>query len=219
MSLPQSSYDAVERTEVLPLLPASAQSFLDIGCARGGFGRAIRRERGPSVRIVGLEPIAEQAADARSAGYDEVLEGYFPEVMAHSEELFDCIVLNDVLEHMMDPWTAVSGVKSRLAPGGRVVASIPSIQFLPIWLKVLRGRWDYTDEGTLDRTHVRFFTRATMVEMFEGAGYTVERAQGINSMTTRGHARLLAPLAWLFGNARFLQFVIVAGAKRLEALG
>jgi 2-polyprenyl-3-methyl-5-hydroxy-6-metoxy-1,4-benzoquinol methylase len=81
---------------------------------------------------VGLEPIAEQAAVARRSGDDAVVEGYFPDALAGSDERFDCIVLNDVLEHMLDPWSVVADLRRLLAEDGRVVASIPSIQFLPV---------------------------------------------------------------------------------------
>jgi 2-polyprenyl-3-methyl-5-hydroxy-6-metoxy-1,4-benzoquinol methylase len=215
VSLPQSSYGEYDRADVLPFLPAEAKSFLDIGCARGSFGRTIRRERGDGVRLVGLEPIAEQAAVARRSAYDAVVEGYFPEALAGSDERFDCIVLNDVLEHMLDPWSVVADLRRLLAEDGRVVASIPSIQFLPVWLKVLRGRWDYVDAGTLDRTHVRFFTRQTMVEMFTDAGYLIERVEGINSMVDmEGFWRHFRHIRWVFGNVQWLQFVIVARPLR-----
>ena len=93
-------------------------------------------------------------------------------------------------------------------------------------MNLLRGRWDYTDRGTLDRTHVRFFTRATMVEMFERAGYTVELCEGINSVRQewkqdpsgpRRLAKLLLERA--LGDARFLQFVVVAKRRSTPGLG
>ena len=57
---------------------------------------------------MGLEPIAEQAAVARRSGDDAVVEGYFPDALAGSDERFDCIVLNDVLEHLLGPWWVVA---------------------------------------------------------------------------------------------------------------
>jgi hypothetical protein len=80
-----------------------------------------------------------------------------------------------------------------------------------VWLKVLRGRWDFIDAGTLDRTHVRFFTRQTMVEMFTDAGYLIERVEGINSMVDmEGFWRHFRRIQWVSGNAQWLRFVIVA---------
>lgn len=213
MNLEQSVYSVADRAEVLPFLPADGDTILDIGCARGGFGAAIRASRGDGVRLVGVEPSPEQAEDARRSGYNEVRVGFFPDALDGSSERFDCIVLNDVLEHMLDPWDACAELQKWLTPGGAVVASIPSIQYLPVWLRVLRGHWQYTDHGTLDRTHVRFFTRRSMVEMFESAGFAVEKAAGINSMADNLGRRwrlLLRPFRRFLGDVQWLQFVVVA---------
>lgn len=111
-----------------------------------------------------------------------MIDGYYPEALASGSERFDAIFFIDVLEHVLDPWSLLRHAKGDLAPGGRVVAAIPSIQYAPVVRQLLRGRWDYADTGTLDRTHLRFFTRDTMIEMFMGAGYVVERCEGVNSV-------------------------------------
>jgi 2-polyprenyl-3-methyl-5-hydroxy-6-metoxy-1,4-benzoquinol methylase len=218
--LPQQAlYGENERLDVLPYIPTDARSALDVGCARGGFGVTLRRVLGPDARIVGVEAVPVQAAIARQGhGYDEVVDGYFPDALAHEGvEPFDLIAFNDVLEHILEPEDVLVQARDHLAQDGRVVAAIPSIQYAPVVMGLLRGRWDYTDAGTLDRTHVRFFTRATMVEMFDRAGYTVELCEGINSVRRewkqdpsgpRRLAKLLLERA--LGNARFLHFVVVA---------
>ncbi|MCL2541997.1 MAG: class I SAM-dependent methyltransferase [Nocardioidaceae bacterium] len=215
----QDVYGFDRRPEVAPYVPRSARSVLEIGCGRGGFARTLRELLGPDARLVGVEPVAESAAAARAAGdLDEVVEGFFPEAVP--EERFDLVVVNDVLEHMLDPWAALRSCHRFLAPGGRVVASLPSIQYAPVVWQLLRGRWDYTDDGTLDRTHVRFFTRATMVELFETTGYDVERTAGIASVVDRWATDPLAPRRWLkrglaraLGDAAYCQFVVVAGPR------
>jgi 2-polyprenyl-3-methyl-5-hydroxy-6-metoxy-1,4-benzoquinol methylase len=216
--LPQGAYGEHRRTEVLPFVPRSATSILDVGCGTGGFGVSLRSQLAPSARIVGIEAVADQAQHARArAVYDEVLDGYFPQDLGEGPGRFDLIVFNDVLEHMLDPWSVLRRSRDLLVPGGQVVASIPSIQYAPVVWRLLRGRWDYTDEGTLDRTHVRFFTRRTMVEMFEQAGYDIETCAGVNgvrdvwagdrSVARRRVKLLVRPL---LGDAQFLQFVVVA---------
>ena len=215
----QALYGENERLDVLPYIRTDARSALDVGCARGGFGVTLRRVLGPDARIVGVEAVPAQAAIARKGhGYDEVIDGYFPDALAHEAvEPFDLIAFNDVLEHILDPEDVLVQARDHLAKDGRVVAAIPSIQYAPVVMRLLRGRWDYTDAGTLDRTHVRFFTRATMVEMFDRAGYTVELCEGINSVRQewkqdpsgpRRLAKLLLERA--LGDARFLHFVVVA---------
>ena len=214
----QALYHDISRSDVQPFIPTNARSALDVGCSRGGFGPTLRSALGPTARIVGVEAVAEQAAIARDGhGFDEVIEGYFPDAMAGRVEHFDLVCYNDVLEHLLDPWSVLVETRKHLAPGGYVLAAIPSIQFAPVLWKLLRGRWDYTDSGTLDRTHVRFFTRATMVEMFERAGYHVERCVGANSLAGDWRAQPWGPRSLVkrmllptLGDSKFVHFVLVA---------
>lgn len=178
---------------------------------------------GADARIVGVEAVAGQAAVARrDHGFDEVIEGYFPDALDGRSERFDLITFNDVLEHMLEPEDALRISRRFLEPHGRVLAAIPSIQYAPVVLRLLRGRWDYTESGTLDRTHVRFFTRATMTEMFGKAGYRIERCVGANSLRNswaadpsplQRFAKL--QLARLLSDWQYLHFVIVAAPRAI----
>lgn len=205
----QGCYIESPRPEVAAFIPPEASSALDVGCGVGGFGTSLRKHLGASARIVGIDAVSSNVEAARRGhGFDEVLEGYYPDVLTGTDENFDLIVFNDVLEHVLDPWEMLRGAKRHVAPGGSVLAAIPSIQYLPVVYRLVRGRWDYTDVGTLDRTHVRFFTKATAREMFEQAGYSVDICEGANSFTTE-HPRWW-PLAKLVGDMQYLHVVIRA---------
>lgn len=180
-------YPDNERAAVIPFVPRIAQKVLDVGCWRGAFGRELKRQR-PQVFVVGVEADPEAAAIAADR-LDRVIAGEFPGDVDPSVGPFDCVVFNDVLEHLVDPWEALRVTRSLLAPDGVVVAVIPNVRHLrAVAPLVLRGRWDYTDTGLLDRTHLRFFTRATMVELFESTGYDVESitAQDLSDVGLRG---------------------------------
>jgi 2-polyprenyl-3-methyl-5-hydroxy-6-metoxy-1,4-benzoquinol methylase len=145
------------------------------------------------------------------------VNGYFPEALGDHPERFDLVCFNDVLEHIIDPWSLLRATRECVAPGGHVLAAIPSIQFAPIVWRLVRGRWDYLDVGTLDRTHLRFFTRATMVEMFEQTGYRVVSCEGANSIDHAWRsqplsARRLLKTALLpfLGDSRFVHFIVLA---------
>jgi 2-polyprenyl-3-methyl-5-hydroxy-6-metoxy-1,4-benzoquinol methylase len=202
------------RLEVAPFIPRKTGPVLDVGCGKGGFGRTLREALGPEVRIVGVEANERQAAVARSDhGYDDVIHGYYPEAIEGDDTKFDSVFFLDVLEHVIDPWGMLERVRVDLAPGGTVVAAIPSIEYAPVVRELWRGRWDYADTGTLDRTHVRFFTRATMIEMFEGAGYDVRTIEGTGSVWAHHwHTRTWRRRLWLWKwpNSEWLHFVIVA---------
>lgn len=206
-------YDT-SRPEILPFVPDGIASVLDVGCGTGGFGALIRERFGPGLRLEGIEPVGAARERAEHAGFDRVRDGYFPDVL-DATDAFDCIVFNDVLEHLLDPWGALARTIGHLTPGGCVVASLPNILYLPVIARVIaRRRWDYTDEGTLDRTHLRFFTRATMLELFSGAGFEVTRIAGINNRWYTGRWGRLQPIAPLVGQFQYLQFAIVARPAR-----
>ena len=177
----QDVYDLNPRLEVLPHIPRKARSALDVGCGRGGFGDTLRTALGVDARIVGVEPVADQAAVAREHGFDEVVVGYFPQAL-QSKEQFDVITFNDVLEHLVDPWEVLRDTAEHLTAHGVVVAAIPNIQYWPAVLDLANGHFEYTESGLLDRTHLRFFTRKSMCDMFVSSGYEVISCKGAHSV-------------------------------------
>ncbi len=90
-------------------------------------------------------------------------------------ETYDCIVCGDILEHLNNPWKIVKKLRDHLKPGGVFIASTPNIMNWSILFELLRGRWDYVPFSILSGTHVRFFTRQTLIEFFEDAGYTIKK--------------------------------------------
>jgi 2-polyprenyl-3-methyl-5-hydroxy-6-metoxy-1,4-benzoquinol methylase len=83
-----------------------------------------------------------------------------------------------VLEHLADPWDALRNLASHLAPEGWIVASIPNVRYWKVVSDlVVRGEFRYVDAGILDRTHLRFFTRGGIQELFTDSGYTVEHLE------------------------------------------
>lgn len=176
-----SSYFRHERPEVLALVDRPVVMALDVGCGAGHFAAAVKRRTGATVW--GIEPSAG-AADAARSRIDRVLEGTYEQVErelpVHS---FDAVFLNDVLEHMVDPWGTLRKVRSLLQADGRLYASIPNVLFAESLLAVLRSRdWRYTEAGILDVTHLRFFTRTSILRLFEDTGYRIERIVPLNSI-------------------------------------
>lgn len=212
----QDVYDDYPRPEVVEALPPGARRILDVGCGAGGFGATLRAQYGHSAQIEAIEAVPSQATRARSSGsYDAVRDGYYPDAV-EAGSLYDLICFNDVLEHIYDPWRVLVDTKKLLNSGGSVVAAIPNVQYYPLIKQLIMGDWTYTDTGILDRTHIRFFTRSTMIEMFERAGYHVDVIYGANSRLApksvgKAYKRLLAqPVRKVMGDAQYLHFVIRA---------
>jgi 2-polyprenyl-3-methyl-5-hydroxy-6-metoxy-1,4-benzoquinol methylase len=171
-----SSYFANARIEIEPLLPASAARVLELGC---GTGQTVRwlKDTGRVERAWGIE-LFELAADRARPHFDALLVGDAESMVGTAFEglQFDLILCLDVLEHMVDPWRCVETLQRRLVPGGKLVISVPNVRCLKVVLPlVLRGEWSYADDGILDRTHLRFFTRKSAQALAAGSSLRVDR--------------------------------------------
>jgi 2-polyprenyl-3-methyl-5-hydroxy-6-metoxy-1,4-benzoquinol methylase len=150
----------------------TGKRVLEVGCSSGYLARPLR-ERGNTIVGVELDP---QAAREAEQWCERVIVGDVESAVLPLEPAsFDVVLCGDVVEHLRDPVTVLARLRPLLRPGGALVLSTPNIANWAMRLSLLAGRWRYTDRGFLDRTHVHFFTRATLVEAVEGAGYRVRR--------------------------------------------
>ena len=208
--------DASPREDLAARVPDGAAAVLDVGCSRGATATSLRARGVRS--IVGIEPDPEDAAEAGRV-YDRVLAERLEDVAEDFAGRFDAALFGDVLEHLEDPSDALVRVRPWLAPGGVVVASVPNLGHWAIVDDLLRGRFDYVPYSILSGTHVRFFTRATLVDLFEASGY---RVRGIDTVSlpasAAGAARRdrLAALAGASPDLDAAEFVAVAEPERGE---
>jgi methionine biosynthesis protein MetW len=159
---------------LMSMIPAGSR-VLDIGCGTGSISQMVRDAC--SADIVGIEPNSARAKVARESGL-EVVCGYYDESFAREHGQFDVIMLADVLEHLVDPLDMLEKIKSSLSHDGRVVASIPNVAHWSVRLKLLAGVFNYKPSGIMDATHLRWFTRRSVLRLFHEAGYEVEQMHG-----------------------------------------
>src|SRR3954454_4488006 len=200
------------RPEVQAAVPRSARRILDLGCSAGALGAGVRQRQGAGGG--GGAPYRARAREAERR-LDRVVVGDVEEVLAGAVELgrFDCLVAADVLEHLRDPWTALSRAVALLEPGGAAVVSLPNVRFFEtFWQLGVRGTWPRREQGVFDRTHLRWFALRDARELLDGAGLTVDEVRPLIRIRPRG-SRFDRLFGWLgrtpLGGFFAFQYVVV----------
>lgn len=147
------------------------ERVLDVGCSSGYLARPLVA-RGCSV--IGVERDPAAAAAARAVCEDVLVGDVEAMELPLEPGTFDVVLCGDLIEHLRDPEALLTRLRPLLAPGGRLVLTTPNVANWAMRLSLLVGRWRYTNRGILDRTHTHLFTRSTLVEALERAGYAVE---------------------------------------------
>ena len=149
--------------------PGGGARVLDVGCGDGHLG-ALLTERGYAV--TGLE---------RRGGYTEAFPKSVELVEADLEAglpplagKFEHVLCADILEHLRRPESLLRELRGALAPGGRLVASLPNSGNAYFRLTIALGRFPQDEKGLFDRTHLRFYMWSGWKALLEGAGFRVE---------------------------------------------
>ena len=190
------AYYKFVRRDIEPLLPATAGRVLDVGAGVGATSRWLK-SRYPNAYSIALEGNRD-LADVLGQNVDEPhivdLNGPLPDVGPA-----DLILFLDVLEHLLDPDRVLAQLTRNMPADGTVIVSLPNVAHYSVSVPLLlKGSFEYRDAGILDRTHLRFFTRKTAVELVNKAGLTVTR--GLRAGLAGPRAKQLDRLA--FGAAR-----------------
>jgi len=186
------------------------QRVLDVGCSSGYLARPLAAS---GARVSGIELDPAAAAEARSV-CEEVLVGDVESMdLPFDDGSFDVVLGGDVVEHLRDPGATLARLRPLLRPGGRLVLTTPNVANWTMRLSLLAGRWRYTERGILDRTHAHLFTRKTLVETIEGAGYRIlvlDHTAPVPVVGTPGVERLAHAVASLRPSLFAYQFLVSA---------
>lgn len=154
-------------------LVGEGKEVVEFGCATGYFSNLLQKK---GCTVTGVE-INVEAAKVAEKYCQQVIVADLDFVSVREilpVQKFDIAMFGDILEHLRNPWKILAETKEILKEDGYVIASIPNIAHAAIRLSLLQGRFDYTDFGILDNTHIRFFTRKTVKELFIKAGYLAD---------------------------------------------
>ncbi len=171
----ENKYYEYDRPEVRKLVSRDSKRILDVGCGAGALGFALKKEI--DAEVWGIEIVNQQAEKAKEK-LDKVLIGDINEKIKElPDNYFDTIIFADVLEHLPYPDETLEKIHRKLKNNGELIASIPNVQHWTVIKALLEGTWRYEDAGILDKTHLRFFTDKTALEMFEKTGYEVKHIE------------------------------------------
>jgi methionine biosynthesis protein MetW len=180
--------DKYSRNRILIEWVGTGKRVLEVGCSTGYMSELMKQR---NCAVTGVEVDADAARYA--ADYCEevhVLDLNSPDwITRFSENRFEAVLLGDVLEHLVDPARVLTQIREVLAPNGSLVISLPNIVHWETRVKILLGRFNYESCGTLDHTHLRFFTLKTAQKLIESAGCRIVRFHPAVGGRTTGHLR------------------------------
>lgn len=206
-------YNFQQRKEMLPFVPSSCKTILEIGCGDGSFSAQLKIEC--NAAVWGIE-LNQQVAEIASKKLDKVLCGDFVNLMNElPKNHFDCIVCNDILEHFTNPSLILTELKIILSPGGYIVSSLPNFRYVGnLWEILVKKDFQYKSSGILDTTHYRFFTQKSINRMFSELGYLVLKSEGINPTPSLKVKLFNTLFLNHFSDIAFLQIATLAQLKQ-----
>jgi len=166
------------RVELLDLIPQENRNgtVLEIG-AGSGENLIYAKKHGYADKIYGVELMKIPNESQEDDKYEEFIIGNIETMpLNYEENQFDVIIMGDVIEHLVDPYSTVRKLKKFLKPDGVLISSIPNVRNLKTFRNLfLRGTFRYYDHGIFDRTHLRFFAKKDIMKLFTDVGYNIDK--------------------------------------------
>ena len=203
-----SNYFKGERSELKKFIPSDVKTVLEIGCGEGGFRASFNNH----IEYWGIEPNAEVSKIAESKLYKVFNATYEKVEKDIPNGYFDLIVCNDVIEHMIDHDFFFENIRNKMKEDGKLLISIPNVRFINnLYNLLFRKDWKYEEEGILDRTHLRFFTKKSLVDTLLTHRFRIKNLEGINKLDPKGYKKFIKYLLLATGNedTLYLQFCAV----------
>jgi SAM-dependent methyltransferase len=161
------------REDLISLLPRNTvfDKVLEIGCGNGATLFALK-ERGIvkktyGIDLVDLKEYKKEMDFFLSVNIERVN-------LPFNNDFFDLIILGDILEHLIDPWSFLNKIHSYLKRESFLIASLPNFRNLHVIKNIFYlGNFAYEKSGILDKTHLRFFCKKNIVNMFSKSNFKI----------------------------------------------
>ncbi len=155
-------------------------SILEIGCNTGYFSRSLIK---CGHEVLGIELDQDAAQIAISNGVNVICGSIEENSLIKSiNQKFDVILMMDVLEHCVHPSEVLKSLQKNIKPNGKIIITGPNVAYWAVRKDLLLGRWNYTDSGVMDRTHLHFYTASTWQSLIENSGYKISLMEGAEGM-------------------------------------
>jgi SAM-dependent methyltransferase len=165
------TYSNRGNTRLLELLPPG-RTLLDCGCGAGDNARVLAAG-GWVVTGITISPREAELASRHCA--HTIIANLERGVPLRSTQ-YDVVLISHVLEHLVSPDRLLGSIKALLAPDGVLAVGLPNVANWRVRLALLRGRFEYTDTGIMDETHVKFYTLESGKRLLTRNGYEVTAA-------------------------------------------
>ncbi|MGH1427285.1 MAG: class I SAM-dependent methyltransferase [Arenicella sp.] len=172
---------------LLQNIPEGLERVLEFGCSGGMLGHRYKQENTKTVwhGVDVFEPALAHAKTMLDQAWKMNANQLRPN-QTMKQAPYDALIYGDVIEHLTQPEESLPTHLALLKKGGYIIACIPNVQHWSIMQQVLGGEWEYKDEGIMDKTHLRFFTRKSFITLLEGLDLEVSGMQRISYENTRG---------------------------------
>lgn len=160
-------------SKIINLIPPKSKKILDIGCSSGYLGQYIKQKFNYSVDGIDINKddlkIATKNLD-KTYHLDIQLDN-----LSTIKSKYDVLIFADILEHTTNPQSIIQKFKSKLTKDGIIIISVPNIIHQSIILNLLNRHWQYTDTGILDKTHLRFFDKTSIIKLIKDSGFKIQK--------------------------------------------
>jgi 2-polyprenyl-3-methyl-5-hydroxy-6-metoxy-1,4-benzoquinol methylase len=161
--------EGTSHTVLLEMLSdAPPRRILDLGCSGGQLAERLRKLGHHVTGVDGLE------LDGIRDRVDEFVLGNLEDgIPAAVGSGFDIVIAADVIEHVTHPSRLLRQMAEVVTGDGEILISVPNFGHWYPRLRVASGMFDYDRRGILDETHLRFFSRRSLLRSVRASGMEV----------------------------------------------
>lgn len=198
----QTPAHEIHNPDLLKLIPKNLSKIVEIGCSHGALAKAYKLIN-PNCQYIGIEieesyiEVAKNYCDkCYSVDIERVDDSFFSTLCDQ-----ECWIFGDTLEHLKNPWLILNKISKIMPKNGIIIACIPNAQHWSLQVKLSIGDFRYKNKGLLDKTHLRWFTRQTIIELFDQADFRIETIlpRIINEPSQNDFLPIIGQMAYIAG--------------------